>query len=241
MKGLVRFAALIACLASGALAAQDNFETAETALQWEAVEREGAEYRRMYSEAISALETGNASLARDNLERVIHFCESKKSSDAVRVVSFASPAEFTEYLVTIGESDGIAWVDMVCPASLKMRAFIHANVAEYEEALDRLEAATQIAPFWAEPHTEIGYIQSQLRKFEAARAAYEKARELAEAHESSAYVKPMALRGIGFVLIELGELGGAQQAFEESLLLDPGNEIATSELRYIEGLRKRSD
>jgi len=241
MKRLIHFAALAACFASASLAAQGQFKSTETTLQWEAVEKEGAEYRRIYADAISAAKLGNTDQARDYLEQIIRFCESKESSGTVRVVSFSSPDEFAEYVTAAGQSDKIVWVDLICPASLKMRAFMHADAGEYEEALARLGAATEMAPFWAEPHAEIGYILNQLREFKAARVAYERACELANAHASSAYVKPLALRGLGFTLIELGELDAAQRAFEESLIVEPGNDLAESELRYIEGLRKNSN
>jgi len=50
--------------------------------------------------------------------------------------------------------------------------------------------------------------------------------------------KAIAWRGLGYTYVELGELEKAQQAYEESLRLEPGNSIATDELEYI---RKRRD
>lgn len=49
--------------------------------------------------------------------------------------------------------------------------------------------------------------------------------------------KARLLRGKGLVLIELGRLDDAAAAYEQSLLLDPGNAIATHELGYIAHLR----
>lgn len=75
-------------------------------------------------------------------------------------------------------------------------------------------------------------------RFEEARSAYEHALELVERYPKNPD-GPVALRGLGFALIELGDLDGAEQAFERSLELDPDNELAKSELRYIEDLRQR--
>ena len=47
----------------------------------------------------------------------------------------------------------------------------------------------------------------------------------------------VALRGRGFVLVEMGQLDEAETAFEDSLELDPNNPIALNELQYVEHLR----
>jgi tetratricopeptide (TPR) repeat protein len=48
----------------------------------------------------------------------------------------------------------------------------------------------------------------------------------------------VARRGKGFVLIEMDDLDGAEQAFRSSLEIDPDNEVALHELTYIEHLRQ---
>ena len=52
-------------------------------------------------------------------------------------------------------------------------------------------------------------------------------------------MKPLILRGIGFSLTELGDLDGAQRAYEDSLKLEPSSELAKKELRYIQQLRAK--
>lgn len=60
-----------------------------------------------------------------------------------------------------------------------------------------------------------------------------------EKYPSSAYLKPLVLRGIGFALIELDRLDEAQLAFEASLEVEPSSELAKNELIYIEQVRAR--
>jgi len=48
----------------------------------------------------------------------------------------------------------------------------------------------------------------------------------------------VARRGRGFVLIEKGDLDGAELAFRSSLEIDPDNDVALHELQYIEHLRQ---
>lgn len=77
------------------------------------------------------------------------------------------------------------------------------------------------------------------RRQQEALASYRAAIALADTHPNAAYIKPLSLRGIGLVLVEMGDLDAAQQSYEASLELEPGNEIAKSELEYIAQLRTR--
>ena len=68
--------------------------------------------------------------------------------------------------------------------------------------------------------------------------AYRHGLGLAREFESSRREEAVALRGIGFALIELGRLDEAEAVFLESLEADPDNEAALNELRHIEHLRE---
>jgi len=94
------------------------------------------------------------------------------------------------------------------------------------------------APYAPAPHTEGGYALNGLRKPREALEAYRHGLALAREFESSKAEEPVALRGIGFSLIEIGDLAQAESVFRESLKIDPGNEVAVSELGYIEHLRR---
>jgi tetratricopeptide (TPR) repeat protein len=50
-------------------------------------------------------------------------------------------------------------------------------------------------------------------------------------------VKARLYRGRGYALTEQGKLDDAEDAYRESLNLDPGSELAKNELRYIAGLK----
>lgn len=237
MARILRFACLASFILSGPVSAAGTLYPRETVLHWEAVEREGAEYREIFSEAVEASEKGDVVHARSLLIRITGFCESKKTSSDKTIVSAFTLHEFRSYTASLKEDVSVEWVDAVCPASYKMLAFLDVNAGDVAQALRHLQSATSMAPLWAEPHTEVGFIYNQLGEFEKARDAYMKAVRLADANEGSRYVKPMALRGVGYSLTELGDLDAAEDAYKESLQLEPGNEIAEHELKYIRALR----
>jgi len=61
--------------------------------------------------------------------------------------------------------------------------------------------------------------------------------EASDAMMATDQEKAVAWRGRGVQLIDLGRLDEAEQALRHSLELEPGNEIAAGELRYIDQLR----
>jgi len=85
----------------------------------------------------------------------------------------------------------------------------------------------------ADARNERAFVYGQTHRLPEALAAYRETLALIDAHPSAAYIKPLALRGVGYVLIEMGDLDGAQRAYEAALAIDPGNATATSELDYI--------
>lgn len=75
---------------------------------------------------------------------------------------------------------------------------------------------------------------AQLKRFPEALAGYEAGLKLpgiADLHKARMH------RGRGYVLTELGRLDEAEEAYRESLKLEPGNRIALNELEYIAHLR----
>jgi len=102
-----------------------------------------------------------------------------------------------------------------------------------------LEAIERLAPAAASAAAERGYILNQVGKTDEALAAYQRSLSLAKRfHSQRAYQAP-ALRGMGFSLIEMQRLDEAENAFRESLEVEPDNKIALGELGYIRQLRAK--
>jgi Flp pilus assembly protein TadD len=85
----------------------------------------------------------------------------------------------------------------------------------------------------------LGFIDNRERKNKQALAYYLKAIVLAERFKSQRVELPMALRGAGYALIDLGQLDQAKELYIKALKLDPGSNVALSELKYIENLQKK--
>ncbi len=199
----------------------------------------GEEFRADVTRAISTAQRGDDRAAWDALSSVLAFCDQQKGSDGKPVFSVTNDAEAKEYLAEAGSHARPRFVDHACPQAYKTAAFLAVRAKESNAAFGYLDRAQELAPHWAEPLAERAYLIGSLGDRAASLEMYQRSLGLVEKYPSSTYLKPLVLRGIGFALIELDRLDEAQVAFEASLAVEPGNELAKNELIYIEQVRAR--
>lgn len=129
----------------------------------------------------------------------------------------------------------IVWLSSAYPRAFYYLGFAHVKLDDPAAAIGFLEQGYKL-----EPHPmfllERGKALARLKRHDLALASYEAA--LAHRGSVRAVLRAVALRGKGVQLIELGQLDLAEQAFNDSLELDPNNPVAANELRYIERLRR---
>jgi tetratricopeptide (TPR) repeat protein len=193
----------------------------------------GVEYRRDVAAANKAMaDDHDLERAAALLAPVMRYCDQQQRPGRV-AISVASVAEYERYMAEHGNGVPVEWIDMVCPDSYKTAAFLHVEKKEYDAALPLLEKAIAMAPYWPNGLAELGFVLNQQHKPQEALMSYRKSLSLAETFDSGKPMKALALRGIGYSLIELGDLAGARKTYEQSLEIDPGNKTALNELDYI--------
>ena len=216
-----------------------NILEIETPLEQRKHSLSEAEVKEM-NEVATLIRNNDHAGALAKLKPALSRCEKRDEGSGKKSLYFDTMEEFLEYSLSAeNKSTGIQWVADSCPRAYNHAAFLYVAAADKDNAFKYLDLAIASAPYWAEPHNERGYFLGKLKDYKSAIAAYEKAIELADAHENSASIKPLSLRGLGFILTEMGELQRAKQAYLDSLVLDPGNELAENELEYIRQLEAR--
>lgn len=193
----------------------------------------GAEHRDLLLTAKKAMKEGDLPTAVKQLEKVVANFKALCTDPKKTYLSFANKAEFDSFKKDHPDQD-VVWLDWAYQEAWQISAFIASGTKHFKEALECLTEEEKIAPCRASPHNERGYILNQAGKPKEAMAEYQKSRALGEKFKSSSVDLPVALRGIGFSLIELGDLDAAKKVFEESLKIDPDNETAKNELQFIE-------
>jgi len=146
--------------------------------------------------------------------------------------------EFFKFVEDNRESlhDSLEWVDMPAVKAFYWLAYIAYEWHDFHQALRHIDEGIARDPSRPQMFCEKGVILNGLLRFEEALSAYRQA--LTARPWLSDKEKARAYRGLGYALIELRRLDEAEQAFHESLGLDPDSENARHELQYVRDVRQ---
>jgi tetratricopeptide (TPR) repeat protein len=124
-------------------------------------------------------------------------------------------------------------------SALFAKGFALIDLGRSDQAEDYLERATQMAPF--EPHyvNELAELYKNRRQWQRSHDTFARALDIADypGVDASPRVRARSLRGMGFTMIELGDLDAAEELFRRSQDYDPDSAAARTELEYIASLR----
>jgi hypothetical protein len=154
-------------------------------------------------------------------------------------VSATSTMRFGRQLMAVKNDPryarGVTWVSDRVAHLAMVDGFCAVEAQDWPRAGEVLTRAAALDP--ANPHTrlELGLALTKLRRFDDALA--EADRVLSSTEDGCAIGK--AWRQRGYVLFEQGALDGARAAYEQSLVVDPGNNMAEQELKLIAGARQQ--
>lgn len=135
-----------------------------------------------------------------------------------------------------GGPKGARVVDAQTCDALYLRAFAFTELGRRADAVEALEQLTALSPDYPRYLVELAYAYRAGGDKAKAMATYSHAAELAarpQTREANRRYHAAALRGIGYLLVDQGDLAGAEKAYRASLIDDPDNKIATSELAMI--------
>lgn len=216
-------------------------ETVETQIVRPGIEAGlGVEFRSRIVQAQEFLSANRVAEAEKILQEVIDAIDGKlRTNDRIRVC-VATRAEFNRFAADHGGAAKVQWVDWVYREAFQTQAYIAAGRGDAERALTLLGRVEELGPYEAAPLVEKGFVLNKLGRAKDALESYRRAYDLTQRFESARPLAPASLRGIGFSLIELGDLKGARKAFEDSLKLEPDNPNALQELDYIQSLETKS-
>jgi tetratricopeptide (TPR) repeat protein len=121
-----------------------------------------------------------------------------------------------------------------------LKGFALIDLGRAEEAKVQLDRAIALAPVNAQFLAERAEWHKSRKDWTKAIVDFEAASRAAEFSPDAAQNshKARALRGIGFVKIELGDLKEAEKLFKQSLKIDPDSANARQELEYIKSLKR---
>ena len=193
----------------------------------------GSAYRGDYATALDSVQRGDLASGRAGLERIAAACDGY-ARPGLKLVAVHTADEYERYIRESGDGSPVEWLDMVCPSTLKGLAFVHVEAGDPPDvALDYLDKAIHLAPYWADPYTERGYILAHSGRLVDALASYREAIRLADGARDTG-ILALAWRGVGFAQGERHAWADARAAYRRSLDIEPNNAVAEHELQWID-------
>jgi tetratricopeptide (TPR) repeat protein len=201
---------------------------------------------RKVDAAIESIRTGDFGEARQSLEDVIsrtpaEYAYQYEEGDSL-IIKFWDVTEFVHHVTRTkgtGQERKIVWKPSAYPRAHYYLGFLEVKEEHFDRALEVLEAGERLEP---NPHFLAEKAQALVRgpkNYEKALALYDRVLKQGEAVPGD--LRAMAMRGMGFALIELNHLDLAEGYFRESLRLEPDSRVAANELAYIARLRAGGD
>jgi len=227
--------ALALGLAGGARADADGTGIVHTKTEGAAVPYLGSEHRSVLNEIAERPMT--PAQARELLKPVIAWCDGKVSDDETTYVSVKNDQEAKEFSDTRPHAKRVVLIDVACPMAYKQMAYQSVEDHDLDGALPWLDKAQAIGPFFVEARIERGFVLNQLHRMAEAMDSYQQALAVLERYPDDPS-KGIALRGMGYALVEMGDLKGARKAYEDSLVVAPDSDVAKRELEYIDAQEK---
>jgi tetratricopeptide (TPR) repeat protein len=118
---------------------------------------------------------------------------------------------------------------------LYLLAFLAVERKDYAAAEGHVRRGLELEP----DHPHLLCELALAREHESMRDALDAYKRATTAHEWDPRWTARAHRGVGFTLIEIGALDGAEAAFKRSLEVEPGNTVALHELEVVREMRER--
>jgi tetratricopeptide (TPR) repeat protein len=190
------------------------------------------------------LQASKTEQALQTLLSAHQLCSEKYSSNEGKTLIHRTANEKFYYLLQASfEQTPISIEDGPCAEISYLLGYTYVELNNLINAQKYVTLATEYSPVNAAYLIELAYLYQTQGQIEKALETYQQAEENAE-NFSPLHLKDEELgrakRGIGFCLIELGQLDEAESKLNEAIRLNAGDITALEELEYIEVIRSKS-
>lgn len=196
---------------------------------------------RLVDEAVRKIQEGQLDAARALLLEVVgrtpHPYRNEFEQSGQLYIKFWDLTEFLHYTAWMqagGRERKLVWILNAYPRACYYLGYLAIEARDYRGAVAYLDQGLALEN---NPKLKCEMAQALIHLGEQNKALALYDEVLRTPGYLSDNSRALSLRGRGYVLIDLGDLDGAEAAFRQSLELDPESGVARAELSYIEKLR----
>ncbi|HEY4083358.1 MAG TPA: tetratricopeptide repeat protein [Burkholderiaceae bacterium] len=176
------------------------------------------------------------------LDPVIAHYEASYANSPKKIYCSRSPEEALMYMMASAVAKqsalalGSTWAD-----AYHMKSYALIELGAVVAARDALLKAVALSPQNALYLGELGYTYQADKSWELALETFKRAEQAAHLSPKDQRIseETRALRGEGYVLVELGQLDEAAVAYRKALTLNPDDRQSKAELGYIDSLKAK--
>jgi tetratricopeptide (TPR) repeat protein len=195
-------------------------------------------------EAMNAIQAGDPARALALVEPVLADYDKAYAGEKRRIYCGQTTEQTVMYMALAvsapNKRDAVAINPGWCTTQY-VRAFALVDLKRLDEAQAAFERLVEFAPQHARYLNELGYVLQQKRQWQASIAVYTRA-------DAAAGLTPdrrddercVALRGIGYDLVEMGKLDDAERAYRKCLAITPNEPKSLGEIEYINQQRRKT-
>lgn len=178
------------------------------------------------------------------IDKVITFYENKYKDEKRKIYCVRTSTESLYYLLMAANEKRGA-VAYFCPwaDAYYIKGYALLELGKLQESKKFLQLAIDRSPRNSQYISELAHCYQLEKNWPKVNELFELAEESANStspEDQKNYDLGRALRGQGYVLVEMGKLDEAEKKYQQSLKLNPKDNAAQDELSYIKKLKSKS-
>jgi Flp pilus assembly protein TadD len=197
------------------------------------------------------IDAKNPEGAIEKCDQIIALFKAHYGSSKHKIYCARTPAESLGYLMIAaaainkgtfetGKRDAIV-LSATWASAYFLKAYALQDLSRISEARSTIRLAVELSPWSCLYLCELGSIYKLEKNWARAKEAYETAEGQASLSPDNVKAAELgqARRGLGYVMVELGQLDEAERKYQQCLAADPNDAKAAAELEYVRGLKAK--
>ena len=197
---------------------------------------------KLLQEARHHIESKNPAAAIAKCDAVISAYKAHYGDSKQKIFCARSPEENLLLMMkAAGDKNNAIALSFIWSDAYFMKAYASEDLGRTSEAKATLQQALKMSPFNAQYLAEMGQIYAREKNWSKAEQLYREAEDNASLSPPVSKTDDLAKarRGLGYVLVELGELDEAEKKYQQCIAANPNDTKAKAELQYVRELKAK--